>query len=167
MKANKIYTSAQENIDTRYQKLNDNYTAKETELQNALAQLTQLQQANQGNVDLQNQLAIKDQEIATLRAQNLEVARDNNIKMALLTNGAKADDIDYLLFKLKDEFKCDDNGKITNADDIMKSAKETYQNNFESTKKVVQVKDLPGGDPNNDIEPGNLAEALEQAYTEK
>lgn len=151
MKANKVFTASEENLDKRYGKLKDDYTAKETELQTALNQITQLQQASQDGVNLQAELAQRDQAIATLQAQNAEIVKERNIEKFLLSNHAKAEDLDYLLFKLKDEIKLDDKGNVTNGDDLMKLASTKYQNQFEaSVKKEVEVIDLPGDDGNKD-----------------
>lgn len=153
MKSNKIYLSAEENIDKRYGKLKNDYTAKETELANALAQVEQFKHANADVTAVQNQLAQLQADNAKLQADNKQLKQENALKVTLLSGKAKADDIDYLLFKLsKDEnaVKYNDDGEITNEKEILDSLKKTYPSHFEGgASKVVDVKNLPDDDNEN------------------
>lgn len=152
MKASKIYTSNEENIDRRYAKLQGDYTTKETELADALKQIETFKQANADVTAVNAKLAEAQNEIARLNGVNKQLAQENELKVTLLSSKAKADDIDYLLFKLsKDEnaVKYDDNGKITNGKEIVESLKKTYPSHFEDgSKRQVDVKQLPDDDNN-------------------
>lgn len=152
MKSNKIYLSREENIDTRYSKLQNDLNTKTSEHQQALELIEQLKSTNEGNETLQGQIAQYQTKIKELETKNKEIARDNAIKIALLSNKAKAEDIDYLMYKLsKDEeaLKFDDNGELTNVNELIDNMKVNYSSHFEvGAKKKVDVQPLPKGDEN-------------------
>lgn len=144
MKTNKIFTASEENLDIRYKDLQDKFTSKEKELTSANELITSLKETNKGNEDLQNKISNYDTEIANLRTENEELKIENAIKVGLLSNKAKPEDLDYLIFKLKqtNEFKLDDKGNIKNFD--FKDVKVAYPNNFETeSKKEVDINNLP------------------------
>ena len=150
MKASKIYLSSEENVDKRYKKLQSEFTAKEAEHQQALDLIEQLKSDNAGNEALQGKITEYESTIANLQAQNKQLAKENALKVALLSNKAKAEDIDYLMFKLskdEDAVKLDDNGEITNIQELIDGMKTTYPSHFESgAKKKVDVNKLPADD---------------------
>lgn len=154
MKSNKIYLSREENIDTRYSKLQNDLNTKTSEHQKALDLIEELKATNEGNETLQGQIAQYKAKIQELEAKNKEIARDNAIKIALLSNKAKAEDIDYLMYKLsKDEetLKFDENGELTNMAELIDSMKVNYSNHFEvGAKKKVDVQKLPKDDGNDE-----------------
>lgn len=147
MKASNVYLSREENIDTRYAKLQKEMSAKNAEHQQALELIEQLKATNQGNEALQQKVSQYEATIADLQAKNKEMARDSAIKMALLNSKAKADDIDYLMFKLsKDEeaLKVNEEGEITNLNELVEGMKTSYPSHFElGAKKKVDVQSLP------------------------
>lgn len=147
MKTNKIYTSGEENIDVRYNKLKGNYDALINKDKEAQALIEQLK-ANSANSE-ETKAKISDYEvrIAELEAQNKQMAIDNAIKFELLAKGAKANDIDYLIYRAKNsdtEIKLDKDGNVKGLEDLVDGLKKNYSGNFEeSEKKKVDVKDLP------------------------
>lgn len=154
MKANKVYLSNQENIDTRYAKLQNELTAKTQEHQQSLDLIEQLKATNQGNEMLQQKISEYEKTVNDLKATNLKQAKENALKIALLSNKAKAEDIDYLMFKLsKDEeaIKVDDKGEITNIKELLDGMKTNYPSHFETgAKKKVDVQKLPDDKGNGD-----------------
>lgn len=174
MKNKKIYTSAEENIDTRYSKLNEDFETKKTELETANNLIEELRKGTKGNEDLQKKVEAYEKEIADLKEKQHEHDIDNAIKLELLKNKAKADDIDYLIFKIKakqkedaKEFEIDDNGNLK--DFKVEDIKKEYKNNFEdASSNFVDVKKLGGkdGPSDDDKEPKTLGEALQDAYME-
>lgn len=147
MKENKIFLASEENLDTRYSKLKEQSEAKDAEHQEALNLIEELKQANVGSEELQTKIAEYEETINTLKAEKVELAKDNALKMMLLSNKAKANDIDYLMFKAKNgemDIKFDKDGNLTNAEELVEGMKKIYPNNFEaSAKKKVDVNILP------------------------
>lgn len=147
MKASKFYLSSEENLDKRYNKLKSDNDALNAEHTKSLELIEQLKQGSADNQAMQARIAEYEKTIQGLQAEKLELEKDNALKVALLSNKAKGDDIDYLMFKLKNsdkEIKFNDKGEISNINDLMDAMKKSYPSNFEaSARKVVEVKDLP------------------------
>lgn len=150
MKASKIFTASEENLDTRYNQLKGKMSAKEQEHQEALNLIEQMKQASAGQDALQSKITEYETTIASLQAKNTQLARENSLKVALLSNKAKGDDIDYLMFKLSQDenaLKVDEEGAITNIDEVINGLKTNYPTHFEAgAKKKVEVTSLPSGD---------------------
>lgn len=153
MKTNKIFTASEENLDVRYGKLKTDHDAlvtKDTESQKLIAEL---QKATKGQEAVQGKIAEYE---ATIAKQNEELAKtkvESAVKIALLGAGAKANDIDYLIFKLSSdsEWKAelDDNGNVKGIDDKIKGMKTQFPSQFEvGTQKKIEEHRLP--DDNNE-----------------
>ena len=155
---------------TNSDKLTTDLETKTKEHNEALALIEKLKSENAGNEKLQNSVKEYDAKVAQLQAENEQLKVDSELKIMLLENKAKAADIDYLMFKLKQgnkEIKLDENGKIKDADNIVSGLKTSYANNFEGEqKKTYEPNKLPDG---KDVEkqPQNLLEALTEKYTTK
>lgn len=149
MKANKIFLASGENLDERYAKLKTNYdglSAKHAEQETLIAQL---QQGAAGQEALQGQIAERDAAIQTLQKENEKLKVESAIKVGLLE--AKAADIDYMTFKLKEkgEVSLDENGKIKGWDDLVTGLKTQFPQQFESSSmKKVEENKLQTGDGN-------------------
>lgn len=172
MKNKKIYTSGEENADLRLQKLNEDFVGKEAELTKANELIDQLQKSNKGNEDLQTKITNYETEISKLKEEQHQKDVDNALKFELLKNKAKADDIDYLIFKIKSnqedgkQIELDDNGNLK--DFKIEEFKKEYKNNFEDeTSGFVDVKKLGGaeGKPGaGKEEPATMLDALKDKY---
>lgn len=118
---------------------------KDSELGEANKLIKSLQESNKGNEELQGQINTYNEQITKLQAENEQLKIDNAIKVGLLAEKAKADDLDYLMFKIKQDntnLKLDENGNVKGLD--YKDIKVAYPNNFEvSSKKEVDVNNLP------------------------
>lgn len=116
---------------------------KESEEANKL--IAELKKSNQGNEELQKSISAYEAENAKLKAENEQLRLDNAIKVELLGAKAKGDDLDYLMFKIKqnnDKLSLTENGEIKGFD--VEEIKTAYPSNFEvETKKVVDVNNLP------------------------
>ena len=149
-------------------KLTADLDAKTKEHNEALALIEQLKGENAGNENLQNSIKEYETKVAALTAENEQLKIDKAVEVALLENKAKASDIDYLMFKLKQDHKdivLDENGKVKGIDDLVNGLKTSYANNFESvSKKAYEPNKLPQGEPAK-TEPETLAEALAQQYS--
>lgn len=172
MKNKKIYTSGEENADLRLQKLNEDFVGKEAELTKANELIDQLQKSNKGNEDLQTKITNYETEISKLKEEQQQKDVDNALKFELLKNKAKADDIDYLIFKIKSnqedgkQIELDDNGNLK--DFKIEEFKKEYKNNFEDESNgFVDVKKLGGaeGKPGaGKEEPATMLDALKDKY---
>lgn len=148
MKQNKIFTASEENLDVRYGKLKTDHDAlvtKDTESQKLIAEL---QKATKGQESIQGKIAEYE---ATISKQQEELAKtkvESAVKIALLGAGAKATDIDYLIFKMSSdaEWKAelDDNGNVKGIDDKIKGMKTQFPSQFEAgTQKKIEEHRLP------------------------
>lgn len=169
MKQNKIFTSAEENIDIRYNKLKtdfDNLTKQHGE---STTLIEQMKKDNAGNEALQSKITDYEGKIGNLQKELEQTKIDAALKVALLE--AKVTDVDYLTFKIKEkgEVKLGDDGKIKGIDDTISALKTQYPQHFSSdTKKKIDENKLPEGeDEQNNNEPKTLAEALQQQFEDK
>ncbi len=166
MKEHKIYTANEENLDIRYGKLKtdyDNLNNQHTEAQNLIAEL---KKSTKGNEDLQGKITGYETQVDALQKELEQTRLESAVKVALLE--AKANDIDYMTFKLKEkgELALDENGKIKGWDDKIAGLKTQFPNQFESSgAKKVEPNKLPNPEPNN----GGLtrSEILKKPYAER
>lgn len=145
MKENKIYTASEENLDTRYSKLKGDFDAKTKEYDESQNLIAELKKASKGNEEMQTKFTEYESKVAQLQAENEQLKIENALKVELLGAKAKASDLDYLMFKYKqenNEITLDDNGKIKGLD--IEKIKTAYPSNFEvESKKEVDVNNLP------------------------
>lgn len=153
----------------------DKHTALETEKSGIQEQLTAAQKLiedlkKNGKDDETTQQKITDYEnkVTQLTTELEQTKLDSAIKIALLN--AKASDVDYLMFKIKQdgkELKLDDKGEIKGLDDIISSLKTQLPAQFESdspSKKKIDENKLPPSSDDGKSEPQDLAEAIKQSY---
>lgn len=145
MRANKLFLASEENLDTRYAKLKGDFDAL-TNTSNADKQLIEdLKKTSKGNEEMQAKFTQYENTVAQLQAENEQLKIDNQIKVELLAEKAKPNDLDYLIFKIKQEhtdISLDEQGKLKgiNVADI----KQVYPSNFETaSQKQVDVNNLP------------------------
>lgn len=169
MKANKVYTASEENLDIRYGKLKTQHEGATQQLNEANALIEELKKSNKGNEGLQQKVTAYEQQVAQLQAALEEAKIDAEAKVGLLA--AKAVDVDYLLYKLKEKARADnkplsldDNGKLKGWDDLLSGLQTQCPNQFEpeSKRKIIENK-LPE-QPTHENEPASLEEALKMTY---
>ena len=148
MKANKIYTASEENLDIRYGKLKNEHTAltqQATDLQSQIAQFEQLK------VQLTSQAEEANKKIAEMQSENAKIKADYALERALME--AKVQDVDYMKFKIKekhpDGFKLDENGKIESINTVIDDLKVQFPNQFVKTEKKIEEKKLEKSDNDN------------------
>lgn len=147
MKENKIYTSGEENIDIRYGKLKDDYESLTTQHGEATKLIEELKKGTKGNEELQGKVTAYETQIADLQEQLKQTQIESAIKVALL--GAKATDIDYMTFKLKEkgEIELAEDGSIKGIDDKISGLKTQFPNQFETAGskdgRIYDVNKLP------------------------
>ena len=152
MKSNKIFTASEENLDVRYGKLKTDHEGKIAELTEANNLIAELKKSNKGNEDLQGKIGTYETQVAQLQAELEQTKLDSEIKVGLLE--AKALDVDYLTFKLKEkgEMSRDESGKIKGWDDMVAALKTQFPTQFETVgqKNILENK-LPENDPDNKV----------------
>ena len=168
MKANKIFTASEENLDVRYSKLKTDNEGKDKQLAEAQALIENLQKSTKGQEDAQKQIADYKAQTEKLLAELEQTKIEAEIKVGLLAE--KALDVDYLAFKLKEkgELAMDENGKIKGWEDKVAALKTQLPNQFESaaTKKIIENR-LPEGEADNTNNPKSMEEALKMHYEQK
>lgn len=165
MKANKVFTASEENLDIRYGKLKEQHEETDKQLKEALATIEQYKQSSGDAEGLQAKLTAAVAENAKLKAELTEAQVTGESQLKLLAEGVNPDDMDYVLFKLKamGELKQDENGKVKDLDDKIAALKTKLPNQFAAKKKTVIENKLEEG-KNHDNEPSSLEEALKMAY---
>lgn len=156
MKANSIYTASEENMDIRYGKLKTQHEGVTQQLNEANTLIEDLKKSNKGNEALQQKVTAYEQQITQLQGELEEAKVTAAAKVGLLE--AKAVDVDYLLFKMREKAKADgktieldENGKIKEWDDLLSSLQTQSPNMFETDKgddgyQVLAPKKLKDGD---------------------
>ena len=168
MKANKIFTASEENLDVRYGKLKTDHDGVKSQLDEANKLIEDLKKSSKGNEDLQGKINSYEQQVADLQNQLNQEKIENAIKIGLMSE--KALDVDYLAFKLKEKgsLELDENGKIKGWDDKISALKTQIPSQFEgSGNKRFEEQKLPEGDGGRTPEPKSLAEALRMQYENK
>jgi len=169
MKQNKIFIAGEENLDTRYAKLKTDHDGVNKQLTEANALIEQLKKGTSDNEALQSKITEYESNIATLKAENEKLKTESALKIALLDAGAKASDLDYLMFKANSgdrEVKVDESGKLKGQDDLIAGLKTQFPSNFATTqnKQIQENKIEKGGGVGGSAEPKTLAEALKMQY---
>lgn len=150
MKQNKIFTAGEENLDIRYGKLKtdfENLTAQHGE---STKLIEQLKAGTKDSQNLQQKITDYESQVSQLQEQLKNTQIESAIKVALLS--AKATDIDYMTFKLKEKGDlelCED-GKIKGIDDKIAGLKTQFPTQFETSTnngQAIEINKLP--EPNN------------------
>lgn len=134
MKANKIYTASEENMDIRYGKLKEQSAAKDKQLKEYQDRITAFENGTTGHETLQQDLTAAQTRIATLEAQLKKAQVEAQGQMALLAAGAKSDAIDFLMFRLQadGELEQDEKGKVKGLEDKIAALKTQQPAHFEA-----------------------------------
>ena len=156
MKTNKIFTASEENLDIRFGKLKADHDALTQKDADSQKLISELQSATKGQENVQKQIEEYQAQIA-MQDEALKQAKiESAMKISLLSAGAKASDIEYLLFKLNHDSdwkpELDDNGQIKGFDDKVKGLKTQCPVQFESSSsKKIDEKKLDKPDDNKSI----------------
>lgn len=148
MKQNKIFTANEENLDVRYGKLktdHDALTAKHSESEKLIAEL---QKASKDNESVQKKIAEYESTIARQNEELQKTKIESALKVKLI--GAKALDVDYLAYKVKEkgDLELDEKGEIKGIDDLLSELQTQFPTQFEtnSNNKKVEEHRLGDGD---------------------
>ena len=153
----------------------DKHSALETEKNSIQEQLTAAQQlvedykkSSKNDEAAQQKITEYENKVTQLTTEVEQAKLDSALKIGLLQ--AKASDVDYLMFKIKQdgkELKLDDKGEIKGLDDIISSLKTQLPAQFESNAKggkKIDENPLPDSKDDDEGEPQDLAEAIKQSY---
>ena len=134
MKTNKIFTSAEENIDIRYGKLKTQHDAVVKERDEANALIETLQKSNKGNEGLQQQVTEYKTNMEKLQAELVKAKINAAASVGLLSAGCKPEDIDYIMFRLQSdgELELDEHDNIKGWEDKVAGAKTRFPAHFTS-----------------------------------
>lgn len=147
MKQNKIFTASEENLDVRYKKLKEQNDTVSSQYSEASKLIEELKKGSAGSEELKGKITAYETQVADLQEKLKTTQLESAIKVALLS--AKAVDVDYLTFKLKEkgELNLDDNGNIKNIDDKISALKTQFPTQFETqSQKKFEENKLPEGD---------------------
>ena len=148
MKANKVYAASEDNLDVRYSKLKNDYTASTQQITDLQQQIAQFEQAKSQNATL---IEEANRKFAELEAENARIKTDYALDRALME--AKVQDVDYMKFKLKEKhpegFKLDENGKVESINTVLDDLKVQFPNQFSKTEKKIEEKKLEKTDDTN------------------
>lgn len=166
MKTNKIFTAGEENLDIRYGKLKTDYENLTNQHGESTKLIEDLQKQTKGNEALQNQIAEWKTKAEESEKARIEAEKESALKIALLE--AKATDVDYLTFKLKEkgEIELDDSGKIKGLEDKIAGLKVQFPNQFESSANK-DVHEMKLDKQNNDSNGMTKAELMKKSYVER
>lgn len=156
----------------KYTALEELLNKKDTDLTDAQKLIEGLKESAEKGEDMATKIAEFETTIRNQQEELKKAKTESALKIELLSAGAKADDIDYLLFKLGNDsdFKAelDENGKLKGIDEKMKNLKTIYPNQFEAeTSKRIDENNLPGGKTDDTSEPTTLTGAIRNRYENK
>lgn len=133
----------------KFESLETEHNSKLAELEAANKMIAEFKKGSKGNEELQSKIANYEQQVVELQKQLATAKLESAVKVALLE--AKATDIDYMTFKLKEkgELTLDDKGHVSGIDDMIQGLKTQFPNQFEgsSQKKIIENK-LPNSNEN-------------------
>lgn len=144
MQAEKIFTTTEENIEERFNKMKSQRDSAREELDAANALVDDLKKATDGNADAQKQIEEYKDTAEQLQGKLTSLEKTSAVKEALTKAGAT--DIDYALFKLGgvDSLELKD-GKVVDLDNKVKELQEAMPTYFKGADDQDKGKnDDPG-----------------------
>lgn len=144
MQAKKIFTTTEENIEERFNKMKSQRDSAREELDAANALVDDLKKATDGNADAQKQIEEYKDTAEQLQGKLTSLEKTSAVKEALTKAGAT--DIDYALFKLGgvDSLELKD-GKVVDLDNKVKELQEAMPTYFKGADDQDKGKnDDPG-----------------------
>ena len=150
MKANKVYTASEENLDIRYGKLKADHESVTKQYGEAQSLIEELKRSSKGNENLQAKVAEYEGKVQELTERLKEEKIASAVKVGLLSE--KATDIDYLTYKLKEEgeLEMDEKENIKGWEEKVSELKKKFPNQFEiSSQKRIDPNNLAKGKEDN------------------
>lgn len=174
LKENNIYFSSEDNLDIRYGKLKTDMQEKNKLYEEAQKHIENLRKGMKNSEELKLKQIEYEQRIKDLESENKEIKINSSLKQALIKEKAK--DIEYLTYKIKNEyqnsktpFEFDTNGNLNGLDEIIETVRKQHIDLFEpqTTSKDVEVLNIGKSNNETESEPKNLMEALQEKYKQK
>ena len=153
----------------KYTALEELLNKKDTDLTDAQKLIEGLKESAGKGEDMAAKITEFETTIRNQQEELKKAKTESALKIELLSAGAKADAIDYLLFNDSDfKAELDENGKLKGIDEKMKNLKTIYPNQFEAeTSKKIDENNLPGGKTDDTPEPTTLTGAIRNRYENK
>lgn len=152
----------------KYKSLETDKGSIAEQLKTAQGLIEELKKGTSKDEGLQGKIGEYETKISELEAENQTLKTESALKIALLDAGAKAADMEYLLFKANQsgEIKLTDDGKIKGQEELVSSIKTQCPAQFTSTEqKKVQEHKLESGDPNAGVL--TRSDILKKPYSER
>lgn len=133
----------------KYEALQTALNGKDTEITTANELINTLKRGTKDNEDLQGKISTYETQVGQLQEQLKQTQLDSAVKIALLE--AKASDIDYMTFKLKEKgqsLELGEDGKIKGIDDLISGLKVQFPTQFDAAAMGRKVDPLPLPDRN-------------------
>ena len=150
----------------KYTSLETENNSKISELEKANTLIAELKKSMKSDEGIQNKISEYETQVANLNDELAKTKLESAIKVSLLE--AKANDIDYLTFKLKeqgDALELDENGKIKGWNDKISALKTKFPNQFEgSGNKKINEHKLENGDDEHKM---TKSELMKKSYNER
>ena len=150
----------------KYTSLETENNSKISELEKANTLIAELKKSMKSDEGIQNKISEYETQVANLNDELAKTKLESAIKVSLLE--AKANDIDYLTFKLKeqgDALELDENGKIKGWNDKISALKTKFPNLFEgSGNKKINEHKLENGDDEHKM---TKSELMKKSYNER
>lgn len=142
MKENKIYTTNEENIDIRYEKLKTERDDLKGKLDTADKTISDLKAANKDNETLQATIKTHEDTIATMKTEYETKIRDMSVQSAIKSKLTDTKYPELLETKFdKSKITVAEDGTVLGIDEQLATIKEQYKDLF--------VPKLTGKEPNN------------------
>lgn len=137
MKENKLYTSNQENLDIRYEKLKTKHDDLAAQIANANTTIEELKKSNVDNTELQTSLDKYKQDYEQLKldseAKVKDITLNSHIKSYMKDYKVKEKYDDLLMSKIdKSALQFNDKGEVTGLKEIFDNLKTEYTDLFAS-----------------------------------
>ena len=153
----------------KYSSLETDKGSVASQLQEAQNLIAELKKDTKTDETLQGKIGEYETTITTLTAENEKLKTESALKIALLDAGAKASDIDYLMYKAKEkgDVKIGDDGKIKSQEDLLSGLKTQCPSQFITAeqKKIEEHKIETGGNQGTTISKEDFAKMGYQSRT--
>lgn len=142
----------------KFDGLQEQLNGKTAELTEANKLIDQLKKSTSADEKAQEKITAYETQVGQLQSQLKQTQQESAVRMALLSDGANPDDIDYLMFSLEKNAKAkgitlelDDTGAVKNWKDLSTELKTQHPGQYKSAdggeKKIIENKLQTGTDP--------------------
>lgn len=133
----------------KYSSLETDKGSVASQLQEAQNLIAELKKGTKADETIQGKIGEYETTITTLTAENEKLKTESALKVALLDAGAKAGDIDYLMYKAKEkgDVKIGEDGKVKGQEDLLAGLKTQCPSQFMTAEqRKVEEHKIETGD---------------------